>query len=216
MRIRSVLAAAAIVATTVATAAEATVTISLTGDIADFTQSQLSWGGLLFDEYYMPLSGLDATNAFTVDVGDTIDATVTLDQAFTMPASLVRTDFLLYLTGSSFPAGETGVHGTIALFNGSSQVFSTPYWSSTTGQLASFGAFFPPDNAAYTFDSFTVETTIDKLDAPGIIDHAGFEYALVSNVGAVPEPSVWAMLLVGFGMIGLALRLKDRRAVATA
>lgn len=38
----------------------------------------------------------------------------------------------------------------------------------------------------------------------------------VVNRAAVPEPSTWAMMLLGFGAVGLGLRRRRRRTVATA
>jgi hypothetical protein len=37
-----------------------------------------------------------------------------------------------------------------------------------------------------------------------------------TEVGAVPEPSTWAMMLVGFGAIGFAMRRQKKAALATA
>jgi len=34
--------------------------------------------------------------------------------------------------------------------------------------------------------------------------------------GAVPEPSTWAMMLIGFGGLGLAVARRGRKQVATA
>jgi hypothetical protein len=34
--------------------------------------------------------------------------------------------------------------------------------------------------------------------------------ATTAQMAAVPEPSVWAMMLLGFGMIGTAIRRKRR------
>ncbi len=36
------------------------------------------------------------------------------------------------------------------------------------------------------------------------------------NAGAVPEPSTWAMLISGFGLVGFALRTTRRRAAFAA
>ena len=35
-------------------------------------------------------------------------------------------------------------------------------------------------------------------------------------IGSVPEPATWAMMLVGFGLMGLLLRVARRRKAATA
>lgn len=41
-------------------------------------------------------------------------------------------------------------------------------------------------------------------------------FSTVAAVGAVPEPSTWAMMLIGFGAIGGGLRSRRRGSVATA
>lgn len=207
MIIKSILAAAAIAAMTFTGAAAATYDISLTGQVANISESQIYWSGLHYDEFYLPLSGLDATNAFSVSVGDTVNATVTLDQAITLPVPQDWTGFLLYLTGSSFPAGDTNVHGTFDLYDNGNLVLDLPYWSSTSGQLSAFGVF---SGASYTFDSFTVDVQIDNLGVPATLDGAALNYVLVSTV---PEPAVWLMLMLGFGMVGLMLRAGRRSAI---
>ncbi|OBX18036.1 hypothetical protein A9995_13945 [Erythrobacter sp. QSSC1-22B] len=35
--------------------------------------------------------------------------------------------------------------------------------------------------------------------------------ASTSSIGAVPEPATWAMMLLGFGFVGGALRASKRR-----
>ena len=42
------------------------------------------------------------------------------------------------------------------------------------------------------------------------------EAAVLSNIGAVPEPSTWAMMIGGFGIVGAATRRRKRRATVTA
>lgn len=212
MRVGMVLAAAAAIAGVGASAARANVyNVSLTGQVANFLNFQVVSGHTLFDEHYLPLSGLDSSNAITVFQGDEIDATVTLDQALTVPASQVRTDLLLFLMGSAFPSINTGVTGTLTLMDGGSTVAQFGYASTTSSQLSNFAALLPPDNHAYTFDSFTDDFTIYDLSQPATLDGAAFDYTLLSNV---PEPSTWIMMLLGLGLIGAALRLRPSAALA--
>ena len=54
----------------------------------------------------------------------------------------------------------------------------------------------------------------------GFVNSPGYaittRFTLGAAVGAVPEPSTWAMMLLGFGAIGLASRRNRRRALARA
>lgn len=60
--------------------------------------------------------------------------------------------------------------------------------------------------------------SFDGVHVTGAVQAAGFRdmdqrFGLTS---AVPEPSVWSMLILGFGLVGAALRLGRRRRVAAA
>ena len=191
-------AAAAIGGTAHATA----YTLNLTGSVGDMQTYTFGTGHADYAEAYLPLSGLDSSNAITATQGDTVDATVTFDQALVMPASQLHTDFLLYLTGSAFPSENTGVAGTFTLYDGAAVVGQFAYGSTTSNQLSNYAALFPPSNGAYTITSFTDDFTVGSLPQSAVLDGAAFSYALVS----VPEPATWTMLLVGLGGLGAVLR----------
>ncbi len=207
--------AAVAVLTIGAGAAHATAyTTTQTGAVADFQASQFTFGGNHYDRFLLPLSGLDSSNAFTVSQGDTIDATVRLDGLYTIPTSQLYTNVLQIFTGSTFPSENTGVDGTFTFYNGGSAVASFNYFSTTSGSLASYAANFPPGNGAFTFDSFTNAVHINDLVTPATLDGGYFFYDLVSS--AAPEPATWAMMLVGLGLAGGALRARARAKTATA
>lgn len=74
-------------------------------------------------------------------------------------------------------------------------------------------------HASYTFN-YTGTTTSNVLSflASGTPNGAP-PVALLDNVSliaAVPEPATWAMMLVGFGMIGAAVRRRQRQPVMAA
>lgn len=50
----------------------------------------------------------------------------------------------------------------------------------------------------------------------GFKESKQFAFSRASKMGAVPEPKSWAMMLVGFGAIGLALRRRQNRHLAAA
>lgn len=189
----------------------ATYTLDLHGVVADGATGHFDGGGVHYDQYSVYLTGLDSTNSFTVVEGDVINATVTFDEELTIPASVTRTNFAFFVEGDTFPSVDTGVHGTISIFDGPNLVLSQGSGAGTSGFLANTIDIYPPDNGPITFDSFTSSFTIDTLSDPGTVNRAVFDYTLVGPA-AVPEPAAWALMLVGFGGLGAALRLSHRSA----
>ena len=213
MRIWKTSMAAAAACALWAGGAEAAVhTLSLTGTVANGNFSSQDIGPTHFDQWVLSLSGLDSLNAITVAQGDTINATIILDQLFTVPASVDLTTFAFILGGAGFPAGNTGTTGSFNFFNGLTLVKFGAGGASTSGQIASSVAFFPPDNGAFTFDSLTTSFEITELSGPASLDYSLITYTLFSPNGAVPEPATWAMMIIGFGGVGAMVR--RRRAVA--
>lgn len=196
------------------TAQAAVHTLLLTGTVSNGNFSFQEIGPIHYDQWVLSLDGLDSLNAFNVEQGDTINATITLDQLFTVPASVDITTFGFALGGAGFPGGNTGTNGTFDFFNGITLVKSGAGGTTTSTQIASGVAFFPPDNGAFTFDSFITSFTIDTLSGPASLDYALATYTLFSPSGAVPEPATWAMMIVGFGGVGAMVR--RRRAAAFA
>jgi hypothetical protein len=207
MWMKAVLAAATM--TLSGQAQAASFSLNLTGNVANFSNSQFDFGGLHFNNFGLSLSGLDSSNAFTVAQGDEINSTVTLDQLYTISTSIVRTDLLQFFFGSGFSGAGTQVISQLDFFNGATLVNSFSSTSSTSGALATFAAVFPPDNGAFTFDSFTNHVVIDILDQPATLGASSFNYSLVSNA-AVPEPASWALMILGFGLVGSAMRRRSK------
>jgi len=55
--------------------------------------------------------------------------------------------------------------------------------------------------------SHTAHTYIDAVGGgPDVIGQSGHDYATPAAVGGAPEPAAWALMLLGFGSLGLALR----------
>jgi hypothetical protein len=191
-----------------------TFNLDLTGQVENFSFSSQDCCGAHFDQAFLSLSGLNSDNAITVQNGDTIDATITLDQDLTIPASVSRTNVGFVLFGSAFPNESTGVDGTLTFFEGLTQVAQLTGGTGTSSSLQLALDFFPPNNGPLTFNNFTADFTINNLSQAATLDSSGMDYSLVRDVAAAPEPVSWALMLMGFGGIGAVLRSLRQRAFA--
>ena len=62
-------------------------------------------------------------------------------------------------------------------------------------------------------DQYLIETTTTRTDTTttkAIYDIFG------TNADTVPEPATWTLMIVGIGVVGMALRLDRRRALTAA
>lgn len=211
-RFVGLMAAASALALLAGQADAAIYNLTLTGTVSEGHYSQQDFGGTHYDQWFLSLHGLDAMNAFTVQQGDVINTTVTLDQQFTIPQSVNLTSFVFFLFGNQFPQENTGTNmiSTSFFLNGvPGPAVADGGATTTSGQIAAGVVFFPPNNGAITFDSLTSSFTINDLLLDAVVDRAGISYTLFSN-SAVPEPASWALMLLGFGGLGAALRNRRR------
>jgi hypothetical protein len=219
LRYVSLLSAAGALASPVAHAT--TYNLTLTGSVADFTESVFSIGPVNFDSFLFPLSGLDSSNELSVMAGDTINSTVTFDQPLTIPGSQYRTDIAHYYFGNFTisPPSDVSASGTVTFFDGATPVATFSWGGTGAASVVGVTILFKPDNGPLTFTSFTDSLTIGAIPLPQTfvtLDSSDFYYALGST--AVPEPPAWTMLLAGFGgmgaVAGIARRRTSRRALA--
>lgn len=177
-----------------------TVTLNLAGAVANTQVSNFTFGGYDFQSGYLTLTGF---TPFTVDAGDIIDATVTLDGALAVSASIAIPSYAQFL--------GLNLDGPL-----------DPLFASSSGSLLLSGLLgdLPNPTAAgcsctsfiggrasgssFSFTGLTGGGTIDTLDAPRLIDRISISYQV--NPGAVPEPATWALLIGGFAGIGVAVR----------
>jgi hypothetical protein len=112
----------------------------------------------------------------------------------------------VYAFGAYFSGVQNFFNTTVSFNDGSSQSFVIPNagTSSSVGALTFFG--FTDVGAAIsgiTINAGNAQTGADFLG----VDDVRFA---VRATGAVPEPGTWAMLMLGFGMTGFALRRRSK------
>ena len=179
--------------------------ISFDGVASEGVFSSYDIGAFHYDNWSLNLSSTDLP--VTVSNGDTVNATITLDQSFTIPASVAATFFEFSLTGTPFPAGDTAVNGTTTFFNNGVQGLSGSVGFLNSGVLANSFNILPPDNGPISFDTVTSNFNITQLDTPATLDRASIYY---SRVTPVPEPETYALLLAGLGLVGTAVWRRKR------
>lgn len=80
-----------------------------------------------------------------------------------------------------------------------------------------FGPFNILSNlGGVTFRSFTSRAIKNDGPARGTDVSSVGSYSAPGAGGVVPEPATWAMLLAGFGLVGVTMRRRQRAAVVTA
>jgi hypothetical protein len=210
--------ALAAVCTLWAGSAQATIhNLVFSGTVANGFFSSQDFGPTHFDQWMLSLEDPLQNLPITVELGDVINATVNLDGLFTVPGSVDVTVFGFTMGGAGFPLGDTETNGNFDFFDGMTLVKSGSGGTGTSGQIAAAAAFFPPNNGAFSFNSFTTSFTITILSGPATLDYAQIDYSLLSPA-AVPEPATWAMMIIGFGGVGALMRRnrRDRGLVAFA
>lgn len=146
--------------------------------------------------------------------------------------------------GGSPPAGQDGaqfvaLQGTSTLSQTFTMVGSTLDLSWLAGGRPNFGSYNGDQTYAVKLNGLLLGTfstisgqafTPENLIVHGLTNNGSYTLSFVGQVGAdetsfidkvsatggaVPEPAAWALMIVGFGGVGAALRNK-RRAFATA
>ena len=96
--------------------------------------------------------------------------------------------------------------------------FIVPAESFTVSAFGSTPVAFTPTTGVYVTDTltFTATSSSGSIDFVGPAVGGNAASAIDNLVLSVPEPATWAMMLVGFGAMGAALRSRRRLTIAAA
>lgn len=212
---KKIFAAALIAASLLAApASAASYVLNLTGNVSSGATATVDSGGFRFNFFTIALANFSPT---TFQVGDDVQATITLDQQLTVPTATVRNGVDLILLNTTYPGTTTTTTGTTDLFDMGVPAFAGAGSSSSADQLVNGLVNF--GGSSFTFDLAQSNFVVTALGAASLdTDTALFRYITVDELppAAVPEPAAWAMMVLGFGLIGATARRRPYRRLALA
>ncbi len=233
MRQIPVLAAVAVLAVSgmaISGAAHAsTVTLNETLDISQ-PQNNGSFGG--WSHYTTDGGAFSPSGSFDLSAGDSVDMTVMVKpgQALTLVNPTTLWLFNYVTVGDASDVISTG---SLELLDSTGAVLFASNEKTDQEGEAHFGQYFSPSDFAAlpstvtigglryvgTLDSYFQDptnpdqTTVVTTRTYGDPDFS-FSADASSVAGVVPEPASWALMILGFGGAGAALRRRARQALA--
>lgn len=179
--------------------------LDLTGSVASGSTATVDAFGQHFTFFTINLSGFDPT---TFQVGDTVAASITLDGRLIVPSATVFNGVDLILQNTVSPsATNTTTSGTTVLTDNGGDSLTGASISQTQDQLANTLLNF--GGASFAFDAAQSNFTVTFLSASSLTaDTALFRYFTADAIAgpALPEPTSWALMIVGLGGVGVAMR----------
>lgn len=141
-----------------------------------------------------------------------------LDGQYAQPLFSGGSDYLAVRTGGVATLQGTTAYDSVSFFLGSIDTYNTVRLLDTLGgviQTFTGSDFIIPADGDQTDPNTNRRVTITRGAGDAAIGGIQFESsqnaAEVDNVVfAVPEPTTWAMMLVGFGMMGASMRYRRR------
>lgn len=172
-------------------------TLDLTGVVADASPYTVPGGGGLT----LGLSGFDA---FEVAVGDEVVINLTLDDSLLVPAADLQVfgiDLLGLFAGLNFSNTSSS---SLTFLDG--DLAGQTFGAACSNCFAAIAGRSPGD--AYSFQTLTASILITGTGEPITFTQAElrYQYGQGGPTGAVPEPSTWAAMILGFGLAGAGLR----------
>jgi PEP-CTERM motif-containing protein len=154
-------------------------------------------GGIpLSDLSFNPIGGLDYSNGSSVDYQEPVIKSVTFALS-ALPAAWTIERYDQFASVVLNPNSLYWIEVSVQSANGDSVIeWGTTADISGPGVASNYSAWFLSD------DGFFLNKGIDPFP---------FDSALQMEVGAVPEPSTWAMMVIGLAGLGVAGYRRGRR-----
>ncbi len=206
-------ALAALAACALAGSANAAVTVSYTSDNLNLPAGQVmvwDFDGLEADGY-----GITPSNPGLVSIYNGADGLIS---GVSAPPPGDLTNYVAVLGGGSLTLTTPAIK-LLSVFMGSPDDYNSIQFnfSDNTSQLLLgeelAGGAFNGDQSigrrmTYTFGDKTVTSVVFSSSKNS------FEFDNIATISAVPEPATWAMMIMGFGLAGSAVRNSRRKTTA--
>jgi hypothetical protein len=161
-------------------------------------------------------TGQKSLSGFTVDVGDSIDGTITLSTPMTVPAGNSGSELLIQLLGigNSTP-GTIYYNESLTFYNNGLEVAPPSQWThfGGSGGVYSLGTTSTAPTPAFSFNEIVFDSTITSILGPsGSASSATLTtYSpelTVTGFTPVPLPAAAWLMLCGLSGIGALTRKK--------
>jgi hypothetical protein len=210
--ILSALASAAIASAMVATPAHATITITQDqslgqGENVLFTANQTGGGGLNGGPAVVGSTqsgfALNFTSTESIQTQANGQSRISATSGGLNNISIMSADSSLFdfIEFNAFGGGS---------FDGSLEVIATDQFGNTFTET--FSEFMNGENFVFAFSDAEQDIASITINATGtgFVDLRQVRVGQATPMGAVPEPGTWAMMLLGFGGMGVAMRRRRR------
>lgn len=179
------------------------------------------------------VSGVRFQNSAPDDVSGTTGSLYTIDPLTSVPGSrLVSFSFLstsaISVGGTNYAAGSNLLSGTFTdvSVSGQTNASAAAYNGSTGGGstivfTSDFVSFVPGSDFDMSISLTSLAPLLFANPGAALRSFQAYSTGSFSSdpeaivVGGVPEPSVWAMLIAGFGLVGFQARRRRIAALAT-
>jgi hypothetical protein len=193
--------------------------LSLIGDATDFTVNIVNpyVPGTYNKITTYPLSLRRDSNPLpTLSNGDTVDVTVTIMNGpivVTAPTDYggITVGFEALIHGTNTQVGSASTDGSsLSTSSGGSTTIPTSPSGGTSVEQIIANVLITPKGFSYSFDRAFSDMLVTNNgagagNAADLISDAGFPspYLELDSVNFIPEPSTWAMILLGFAGLGI-------------
>jgi hypothetical protein len=167
------------------------------------------------------LTGTDVLPALAVEAGDIIQGTVSFAFGVAVPNNSYFSSVLAINETNGAFTDYISYTASLSYFDGATEV--TPAGIGTYGgstQGLRIGNYDYTGTEAFTFDRIEYSVTFnyffddeEQLEIPsGTLPESNSSYYLgvIPTVSETPEPASWAMMIAGFGLVGMTLRGRRR------